>query len=77
MYETGGTTRNFYDPKLINGFFGAVIFVKNSDINKFGYNGYGIGFDRDTNFSFRSGGFGHNVLLFGVGMWGSTHIDNK
>ena len=77
MYETGATTRNSYDPKLINGFFGAVILVKNSDINKFGYNGYGIGFDRDTTFSFPSGGFGHNVLLSGVGIWGSTHIDNK
>ena len=77
VYETGATTRNSYDPKLINGFFGAVILAKNSDINKFGYNGYGIGFDRDTTFSFPSGGFGHNVLLFGVGIWGSTHIDNK
>ena len=77
VYETGATTRNFYDPKLINVFFGAVILVKNSDINKFGYTGYGIGFDRDTTFSFPSGGFGHNVLIFGVSMWGSTHIDNK
>ena len=57
--------------------FGAVTLVKNSDINKFRYTGYGIGFDRGTNFSFPSGGFGHNVLIFGVDMSGSTHIDNK
>ena len=66
----GATTRNSYDPKLINGLFGAVTLVKNSDINKFGYTGYGIGFDRGTTFSFPSGGFGHD-------MSGSTHIDNK
>ena len=61
VYEIGATTRNSYDPKLINGLFGGVTLVKNSDINKFGYTGYGIGFDRGTTFSFPSGGFGHNV----------------
>ena len=77
VYEIGATTRNSYDPKLINGLFGAVTLVKNSDINKFGYTGYGIGFDRGTTFSFPSGGFGHNVLIFGVDMSGSAHTDNK
>ena len=77
VYEIGATTRNSYDPKLINGLCGAVTLVKNSDINKFGYTGYGIGFDRGTTFSFPSGGFGHNVLIFGVDMSVSTHIDNK
>ena len=80
VYEISAITRNSYDPKLINGLFGAVTLVKNSDINKFRYGigfGYGIGFDRGTNFSFPSGGFGHNVLIFGVDMSGSTHIDNR
>ena len=77
MYEIGAATRNTYDPKLIKGLFGVVTLVKNSDINKFGYTGYGIGFDRGTTFSFPSGGFGHNVLIFGADMSGSTHIDNK
>ena len=77
VYEIGATTRNPYDPKPINGLFGAATLVKNSDINKVGYTGYRIGFDRGTTFSFPSGGFGHNVLIFGVSMWGSTHIDNK
>ena len=74
VYEIGLTARNSYDPKLINGLFGAVNLVKNSDINKFGYTGYGIGFDRGTTFSFPSGGFGHNVLIFGVDMSGSTQL---
>ena len=42
VYEIGATTRNSYDLKLINGLFGAVTHVKNSDVNKFGYTGYGI-----------------------------------
>ena len=77
VYEIGATTRNSYDPKLRNGLFGAVTLVKNSDISKFEYTGYGIGFDRGITFSFPSGGFGHNVLIFGADMSGSTHIDNK
>ena len=42
-----------------------------------GYYGYGIGFDIRSNFSFPSGGFGQNVLIFGAVMSSSTHIDNK
>ena len=49
----------------------------NADINKYGYSGYGIGFDRRSSFSFPSGGFGQNVLIFGVDMSFSAHIDNK
>ena len=39
--------------------------------------GYGIGFDRKGNFSFSGGGYGQNVLIFGVDMSSSIHIDNK
>ena len=51
--------------------------TKNADIDKYGYSGYGIGFDRRSSFSFPSGGFGQNVLIFGVDMSFSAHIDNK
>ena len=57
--------------------FGAVRLTKNADIDKYGYSGYGIGFDRRGSFSFPSGGFGQNVLIFGVDMSSSAHIDNK
>ena len=30
--------------------FGAVTFTKNADIDKYGYSGYGIGFDRRSSF---------------------------
>ena len=43
----------------------------------YGYSGCGIGFDRKSSFSFTSGGFGQNVLVFGADMSSSTHIDNK
>ena len=41
------------------------------------YSGYGIGFDRKGSFSFPSGGFGQNVVIFGEDMSSSPHIDNK
>ena len=51
--------------------------TKNTDIDKYGYSGYGIGFDRRSSFSFDGSGFGQNVLIFGVDMSSSAHIDNK
>ena len=51
--------------------------TKNTDIDKYGYSGYGIGFDRKIIFSFSSGGYGQNVIIFGVDMSSSIHIDNK
>ena len=45
-------------------------------ISKFN-KGYGIGFDRRGSFSFPGGGFGQNILIFGVDMSFSAHIDNK
>ena len=51
--------------------------TKNADIEKYKYSGYGIGFDRRSSFSFPSGGFGQNVLIFGADMSTTIHIDNK
>ena len=42
-----------------------------------GYSGYGIGLDRRGSFSFPGGGCGQNVLIFGVDIIFSAHIDNK
>ena len=60
-----------------NCLFGAVTLTKNVNIDRYGYSGYGIGFDRKGSFSFPSGGYGQNVLIFGVDMSFSVHIDNK
>ena len=51
--------------------------TKNVDIDKYGYSGYGIEFDRRSSFLFPRGGFDQNVLIFGVDMSFSAHIDNK
>ena len=51
--------------------------TRNTDIDKYGYSGYGIGFDEISSFSFPGGGFGQNVLIFGADMSSCAHIDNK
>ena len=51
--------------------------TRNADIDKYGYSGYGIGFDRKSAFSFSKIRFGQNVIIFGVDMSSSAHIDNK
>ena len=65
------------DPTLEICLFGAVTLTKNADIDKYGSSGYGIGFDRKGSFSFPSGGYDQNVIIFGVDMSSSIHIDNK
>ena len=57
--------------------FGAVKSTKNADVDKYWYTDYGIGFDRKGSFSFPGGGFGQNVIAFGVDMSSSVHLDNK
>ena len=77
VYELGASSFNDSDPTLKNCLFGAVTLTKNADIDTYGYSDYGIGFDRKTVFSFPSGGFGRNIIIFGVDMSSSAHIDNK
>ena len=77
LYELGASSSNDNDPTLKNCLLGAVTFTKNADIDKYGYSGYRIGFDRRLSFSFSGGGFGQNVLIFGAYMSFSAHIDNK
>ena len=77
VYELAGSSSHSDDPTLKNCLFGAVTLTKNADIDKYGYSGYGIGFDRKSSFSFPGSGFGQNVLIFGADMSSSAHIDNK
>ena len=63
VYELGVSSSHNNDPTLKNCFFGAVTFTKNADIDKYGYSGYGTGFDRRSSFSFSSTRFGQNVVL--------------
>ena len=56
--------------------FGSVKLIKNPDIDKYEYSGYGIGFDRRGQFSFGDG-FGQNVIILRSDMSSSTHDNNK
>ena len=77
VFELDPSGSNDNDPTLKNYLFGAVTLTKNADIDKYGYSGYGIGFDRRSIFSFSGGGFDQNLLIFGADMSSSFHIDNK
>ena len=69
LYELGASGSSNNDPTQKS--------CLTKKIEKYGYSGYGIRFDRRSNFSFPGGGFGQNVLIFGVDMSFSAHIDNK
>ena len=77
VYELAASSSHTSDPIIKKCLFGAVTLTKNADIEKYKYPGYGIGFDRRSSFSFPSGGFGQNVLIFGADMSSSIHIENK
>ena len=77
VYELGASSSHNNDPTLENCLFGAFTLTKNANIDKYGYSGCGIGFDRKSSFSFPGGGFGQNVIIFGVDMSSSAHTDNK
>ena len=77
VYELGASSSHINDPTLKNCLFGTFTLTKNADIDKYGYSGYGIGFNRRAGFSFPSGGYGQNVLTFGVDMSFTAHIDKK
>ena len=51
------------DPTLGDSLFGAVTLVKNADIDKYKYSGYGIGFDMKGTLS-KGNGFGRTCIIF-------------
>ena len=70
----GASSSHNYDPALKNCLFGAVTLTKNADIDKYEYSGYGIGFDKKSSFSFPSGRFDQNLIIFGVDMSSSEQM---
>ena len=75
FYELVASSSHPDDPLLKNFLFGAVTLTKITDIDKYQYSGYEIGFDKKSSFSFPSSGFGQNVIIFGVDMSSSAIID--
>ena len=56
--------------------FGAVKLTKHVDVNLHKYSRYGIGFDRKGSYSTGDDN-DRNIIIFGVDMRSSPHIDNK
>ena len=77
VYEISKSINISNYPTLGNYLFGAVSLTKNAGIDKYGYSGHGIGFDRHGSFSFSGTGLGRNVIIFGQDMSPSTKIDNR
>ena len=77
VYEISKSINISNYPTLENYLFEEVSLTKNADIDKYGYSGHGIGFDRHRRFSFSGTGLGRNVIIFGVDMSSSTNIDNR
>ena len=50
VYELGASGPNNKGPALKKCLFGAFTLTENADIDKYGYSGYGIGFDRKSSF---------------------------
>ena len=76
VYEITSDYSSINYPTLENCLFGSVKLTKNADIDKYGYSGYGIGFDRNTSFSVGNE-IGKNVIICGVDMSSSKKIDNR
>ena len=77
IYELTASGSNDSDPTVRISLFGAVRLTENAGIDKYGYSGKGIGFDRRGSFSFPGGEFGSNVKIFGVYISFSVYVDNK
>ena len=76
VYEITSDYKDINYPTFENCLFGSAKLTKNADIDKYGYFGYGIGFDRQSSFSIDNE-TGKNVIIFRVDMSSSTKIDNR
>ena len=62
---------------LKNCLFGATEITKNTDVDKYNYSGYGIGFNIKGSYTNPDGGYGRNVINFGADLSNSKHANNK
>ena len=63
-------------PTLKNCLFGAVKLTKHLDVDLYKYSRYGTGFDTKGSYSIVNE-VGRNVIIFGIDMSSSSHIDKK
>ena len=62
---------------LSNCLFGSLKLTKKADPDEYKYNGYGIGFDCRSEFSFTDESIGKSGIIFGAYMSSSVHVDYK
>ena len=74
--DTRNNTRNT-DYTIQKALFGALKIIKNRDISKNKYQGYGIRFDESGTFTSGNITNGKNVLILGPDMSFSTHANNR
>ena len=65
------------DFTLANCPFGVVKLTKNADPNKYGYSGYGTGFDALSQFSLSKGEWSKDVVTFRYNNGSFVHADNR
>ena len=69
-------SRIWWLPNIRKLLFGAVKLVKKTNVDRNKYSEYGVAFDR-RDASPVANGFDINVIIFGVDMSSSVHVDNK
>ena len=76
VYEIERSVNTSSYPTLKNVLFDTIKLTKYVDVDLYKYSGYGIGLDRKGFFSIDHE-VGRNVIIFGVDVSSSPHIDNK
>ena len=76
VYKLNSHTINT-DLTLRNCLYGALKMTKNSDVEKYKYSGYGIGFDSIGSFSHSDGNNACNVIIFDADLSKKVHSSNK
>ena len=77
VYELKNRRIDSPDFTVQNGLFGAVKITKNKNTSHYEYEGYGIGFDGESSFSFGNRIDAKNAIIFGVNNSDSSHSTNK
>ena len=77
VYKLNAWSQDFNSGFTLNCLFGGLKLAINADPDKYIYTGYVIGFVLRSESSLPEGSEGENVIIFGVGMKSSLHIDNK
>ena len=76
VYKLDASSRNLNSNYTLKDcLFEGVKLARNSDPNKYAYGGYVIGFNSRSKFSLPDGSVGKNVIIFGVDMSSSVHMD--